>query len=140
MLRGSQRLTLSARELCATGLLSVKILPSEGNEDSESPACESGGIIRAAKRERTAASIIEVRTSLTKPQTDNSPYSFSARRETGRQILTIAVFSRASGSHSGFRFLQDGYDLFFAKSTLAHDSSSDPGWVILNGEVTLPMD
>jgi hypothetical protein len=27
-----------------------------------------------------------------------------------------------------------GDDLFFAESTLAHDSSSDPGRVILNGE------
>ena len=34
--------------------------------------------------------MIEVRTSQTKPQ-NNSPYSFSARRETGRQIVTMAV-------------------------------------------------
>ena len=42
--------------------------------------------------------------------------------------------------HPSFRFLQDGYALFFAESTLAHDSSSDPGRVILNGEVTFPLD
>ena len=44
------------------------------------------------------------------------------------------------GSHTGLRLLQDGNDLFFAKSTLAHDSSSDPGWVILHGEVTFRLD
>jgi hypothetical protein len=30
--------------------------------------------------------------------------------------------------------------LFFAESTLSHDSSFDPGRVILNGEVTFSMD
>src|SRR5581483_5944072 len=48
--------------------------------------------------------------------------------------------AQLSRLHPGLRLLQDGDDLFFAESTLAHDSSSDPGRVILNGEVSLTMD
>jgi hypothetical protein len=38
------------------------------------------------------------------------------------------------GFHPRLGLFQHGYDLFFAESTLSHDSSSDPGRVILNGE------
>jgi len=44
--------------------------------------------------------------------------------------------AQLTGIRTRLRLFQNGYDLFFAESTLSHDSSSWPWRAILTGEVT----